>query len=1012
MKSLRILVSLTVWTALVLVPTSIAQTSASTQASARGNGSIVGFVSNAATRTGLEGAIVEITALGIATRSDNSGRFVIAGLPAGVHEVSVSYIGLDTVKTPIAVSDGQRAAQDFALTSSIYKLDAFKVTGEREGNALALTMQRNAENVKNVVAMDSFGNLPNMSVGEVVMRLPGIAPITQDEGLNFGMQVRGMPGNLNTVTMDGQRMPSIGTNRALELHTVSATLYEQMEMIKGLTPDASADSLGGNLNLKTRSTLNMKEKRRMTFSSTVRGAPPWTEQIPLRAAHRYHPLFTLSYQENFSVLGDTQNLGVQANVRYSENAIGGVVVNRNYQAATASPAYVWDYSVRNNFNNRVQKNVNVKTEYRLSDSAKFTVNTLFNHNIERHRRGYTMRAYTGSATAVPSATSTVTGINPGWTETVTTVRPLRTDNYLANAANNTLVDVSATGPNSYIVRQWLGSFAGEHTYGPIKLDYNTGYSRNNLKTGQTTGGGKGGQYALTQRVAGIGWTIESPDGADFSRLTQTAGPDIANPSLYRPITNGLTAGPQNQDQYNKHFNADLIYTLPTAAPIVFKAGFTWRQLDIEIQNFGRRWSYLGTSALPTNPNIELYGTFAEGKTMPVWQISDYMNDRVPKDQTLWQEDLYFNRQNAYTGNRGVTEDVTAGYAMFKGKFGTQGWLRRTGFLGGVRQEKTETKSYGWVRARSLSTTAQQIADPDGAARRDYDGNRRTLEGSYTKSFPSLHLHHDITPNVKARLSWSTGFGRPPPANLMPNETPSEANQTVTVNNPSLLPQMATNWDATLEYYFEPVGTFTVGWFHKKITDYIVSGVDNGIVPTGTNNGFNGEYEGFRLLTSLNAGTATVKGWEISYQQQFTFLPGIWKGLGAMINYTQIETAGDFGSITGVQRKTGEVAGFVPKMANVMLSWSYKRFNTRVIANYNSAYISSFSATNAGANLYRYSRTSMDLGFGYQVSPKLTLTLDFSNLTKEPQSFYQYVPSRYQAYTQNFLTITAGVSGRF
>jgi TonB-dependent receptor len=1012
MKALRITVSLTVWTALLLVPTSIAQTSTSTQASVRGNGSIIGFVSNAATRTGLEGAVIEISALGITTRSDNSGRFVLVGLPAGVHEVSVSYIGLDTAKTPVAVSDGQRTTQDFALTSSIYKLDAFKVTGEREGNALALTMQRNAENVKNVVAMDSFGNLPNMSVGEVVMRLPGVAPITQDEGLNYAIQVRGMPGNLNTVTMDGQRMPSIGTNRALELHTVSATLYEQMEMVKGLTPDASADSLGGNLNLKTRSTLNMKEKRRVNFSATVRAAPPFTEQIPLREEHRYHPLFTVTYQEVFSILGGDRNLGVQVNARYSENAIGGVIVNRNYQNTTDSPAYVWDYSVRNNFNNRKQTNANVKTEYRLSDNSKFTVNTLFNHNIERMRRGYTLRAYTGSATAVPSATSTVTGINPGWTETMTSVRPLSTANYLTNAANNTVVDVSTTGPNSYIVRQWLASFAGDHTFGPIKLDYNTGYSRNNQKTGQSTGGAKGGQYTLTHRVTGIGWILESPVGQDFSRLIQTAGPDIANPSNYRPIDVGLSTAVNTNDQYNKHFNADLIYTLPTAAPIIFKTGFTWRQLEIVGKSAGRRWSYLGTSALPTNSSVELYGTFAEGKTMPVWQVSDFMNDRVPKDQALWREDLYFNRQLGYTANRGVTEDVTAGYAMFKGRFANQGWLRRTGFLGGVRQEKTETESYGWVRARSLSTAAQQLADPDGAARRDYDGNRRILKGSYTKSFPSLHLHHDITPNVKARLSWSTGFGRAPPANLMPNETPNETNQTVTVNNPSLLPQMATNWDATLEYYFEPVGSLTVGWFHKKITDYIVTGIDNGIVPTGPNNGFNGEYEGFRLLTALNAGTAIVKGWEVSYQQQFTFLPGLWKGLGAMINYTQIETEGDFGSLAGARRKTGEVAGFVPKLANIMLSWSYRRFSTRIIANYNSAYISTFSATNAGANIYRYSRTSMDLGFGYQLNPKLTLTLDLNNFTEEPQSFYQYVPSRYQAYTQNFLTITAGVSGRF
>jgi len=67
--------------------------------------------------------------------------------------------------------------------------------------------------------------------------------------------------------MDGQRMPSIGTNRALELHSLSSSLYEQVELIKGLTPDASADSIGGALNLKSRSTLDLKEKRSFSFSS-------------------------------------------------------------------------------------------------------------------------------------------------------------------------------------------------------------------------------------------------------------------------------------------------------------------------------------------------------------------------------------------------------------------------------------------------------------------------------------------------------------------------------------------------------------------------------------------------------------------------------------------------------------------------------------------------------------------------------------------------------------------------
>ncbi len=1014
MKSLRLIVGLTAWTTLQMAPASSAQSTSPSVSTARGTGSVIGFVSNAATKKGLEGAIVEIAQLGLTTQTDNSGRFVITGLPAATHEVSVSYLGLDTSKTPIVVAEGQRSTRDFELTTSIYKLDAFKVTGEREGNALALTMQRNAENVKNVVAMDSYGNLPNMSVGEVVMRLPGVAPITQVEGLNYAFMVRGMPGGLNTVTMDGQRMPSIGTNRALELQSISSSLYEQMELVKGLTPDASADSLGGNLNLKSRSTLNLKEKRLITFSSNVRMAPPGTEQIPLREAHRYHPLVTFSYQERFDVMGGERNLGVQANVFYSENAIGGVDFKRNYQNTTASPAYVWDYQMNNNYNNRKQQSANVKTEYRLSDSSKFTVNTLYNHNIERMRRGYTMRAYTGSATAVPSDTSTATGINPGWTETMTSVRPLTTAAYLSNVANTTTVDLSTTGPNSYIVRQWLASFAADHTWGPIKLDYNTGYSRNNLKTGMTNGGAKGGQYGLTQRMAGVGWILDYSKSREFPTFTQTAGADIADPNNYRPIVNGLTAGPQNQDQYNKHFNADLIYTLPTTAPITFKTGFTWREQQINIQNFSRRWSYLGTTALPTNSNIKYYGAFAQGKNMPFWQISDFMTDRSPTNPALWSEDLYTFHQNSYTGNRGVTEDITAGYGMFKGKFTPQGWLGRAGFLAGVRQEKTETESYGWVRTRAAnaSTAAQQVANPLGSARQDYEGFKRNLTGSYTKTFPSVHLSYDVTQNFKTRLSWSTGFGRAAPGNLMPNESANETAQTVTVNNPALLPQMATNWDATLEYYFEPLGAISAGWFHKKITDYIVSGLDNGIIGSGTSNGYNGEYGGFRLLTSKNAGTATVSGWEISYQQQFTFLPGLWKGLGASINYTAIETEGDFGNLTGTKLSTNQVAGFVPKVANFMVSWSYKGFRTRVLANYNSSYISTYSAINAGANLYRYARTSMDLGFAYQLNPRLSVTLDFSNLFKEPQTFYQYAPSRFQDYIQNFMQVTAGVAGRF
>src|SRR4051812_4319982 len=305
-------------------------------------GVVTGTVSNTATGNLLEGAKVEVPQLGVTALTDNTGRFVLTGLPAGTHDVMVSYIGLDTTRGQVTLTAGQRAVRDFSLTTGIYQLDAFKVMGEREGDALAITAQRNASNVKNIVAMDSFGNLPNMSAGEVVMRLPGIAGSPTEEGLSYAFNVRGMAPALNTVTVDGGLMASIGTNRAFELQSISGTMFEQLELIKGHTPDKTADSLGGTINMKTRSPLNMKEKRRISYSATVRIAPSFTEQTPRREEHRSHPLLNLAYQEVFNAFGGTRNLGVAVNVFYSENAVGQFRVTNQYQntANLTDPAYL------------------------------------------------------------------------------------------------------------------------------------------------------------------------------------------------------------------------------------------------------------------------------------------------------------------------------------------------------------------------------------------------------------------------------------------------------------------------------------------------------------------------------------------------------------------------------------------------------------------------------------------------------------------------------------------------
>ncbi|WP_414664030.1 TonB-dependent receptor [Horticoccus sp. 23ND18S-11] len=972
---------------------------------ADGTATLSGNVSNLATGNLLEGARVEVPALKLVVLSDNTGRFVLSALPAGTHEIVASYTGLDSMRATVAVAAGQAVVRNFDLTTGIYKLDAFKVTGEREGGAAAITAARNAENLKNVAATDSFGNLPNMNAGEVAIRLPGIYGELDAGGNLSGFTVRGMTSGLNTVTMDGAMLTGQGgAGRSIFVNNITGAMFEQVELIKGHTPDKGADSLGGTINFKSRSPLSMREKRRVTYTLSARIAPSFTQQIPIREERRTHGLANLGYSEVFDAFGGSRNLGVNVSLFNSETALGWFTSQRDFQNTATQPGYLWDYRTGDVYNHRRQKNVTAKVDYRLSPATKLSFLASYIDHSEVYRRQYDTRAFTNQAIFNPAvATTAANGIEPGFTDRVTTVRPV--------AAST--IDITMTGPNNFFNRLRRADLGAEHNWGPWQLEYNARYTQTHINIGNGEGG------VLVNRLTGAGWIIDRRESDLFPKFIQNGGPDFTNPANYRPSpTNALTNGNNTQLHEVTELRADARYNLPLAFPVALKSGFVWREQVVGATSASRRWNYIGTGPLRAEPSILLMDQVKTGRALPQWEASHFIRAREVTDPTIWREDFYFRETTKYTGFTDATETVSAAYAMAQGKLGSTGLLGRTGFLGGVRVERTENEAFGWVRARRLSGTAATAneATAVAAAQVDYANNRRTTEGDYTKPFPSLHLSHDITPNLKARASWSTSFGRPGFGNLTPGETPNEANAnlggrpTLTINNPSLLPQTSRNWDATLEYYFEPVGNLSIGWFHKTIRDYIVSGIESGTIATGNDNGFNGEYPGWTILTTANAGTAIVQGWEFSYQQQYTFLPGVLKGLSGMFNYTVLDTHGKF---TGTSNVTsGQVAGFVPRTANASLSWRYRSFSTRILSNYATTFLTSYGGASPWRNLYRVKRNLINLGFSYQVRPSVNLTLDIDNLTNVPQKRYRGFADQVEYYNYPGTTITVGVNGRF
>ena len=72
----------------------------------------------------------------------------------------------------------------------------------------------------------------------------------------------------------------------------------------------------------------------------------------------------------------------------------------------------------------------------------------------------------------------------------------------------------------------------------------------------------------------------------------------------------------------------------------------------------------------------------------------------------------------------------------------------------------------------------------------------------------------------------------------------------------LKPQHSTNYDLSVEYYFEPAGVLSAGYFRKNIRDFIARGTEE--IPGGADNGFGGDYAGWTITQNRNIGSARIR----------------------------------------------------------------------------------------------------------------------------------------------------------
>jgi len=234
-------------------------------AAAQGTGQIAGRVLDSSTGRPLPAArvVVQGTPAASATAAVD-GRYVLRGVPAGEHTVTVSLLGYAAkTVTGVRVPPGGGAALDLTLAPQGIALAGITATATRERGSVsrALDEQRTATGIVNATTREQIARSPDGDAARAVQRVSGVT--VQDGKYVF---VRGLGERYTTASLNGARLPSPDPEKkVVPLDLFPSNLLESITTAKTFTPDQPGDFSGAAVNLKTR---EFPTRHTLTFSAS------------------------------------------------------------------------------------------------------------------------------------------------------------------------------------------------------------------------------------------------------------------------------------------------------------------------------------------------------------------------------------------------------------------------------------------------------------------------------------------------------------------------------------------------------------------------------------------------------------------------------------------------------------------------------------------------------------------------------------------------------------------------
>ncbi|MFT4180192.1 MAG: TonB-dependent receptor [Thermomonas sp.] len=469
------------------------------------------------------------------------------------------------------------------------------------------------------------------------------------------------------------------------------------------------------------------------------------------------------------------------------------------------------------------------------------------------------------------------------------------------------------------------------------------------------------------------------------------GLDPANPASW----NWISSPPANstgseirirpQGTSNQFDNAKIDFDFSANETFTLRGGLSWKRYDMNSWEF-RRASETAVPALPAGTTVadisQLLTGF--GKGLGSSSPSSWVMPNLDKLAALF--DIYCNcdtgasggdftltsitNGNARTNNFGIQEEDTGGYLQVDFDFDLAGKPLRGN--AGVRYARTEIEARGYTSVGGGTEVVQNH--------------------SYKDWLPSLNLSWALTDSFMLRMGAAKVMARPQLAALNPGSgisfNSTGGTSTARVGNPYLDPFRATTVDLSAEWYFAEDALLSLGLFYKDIDTYIqefrasMSYAETGLPVEWVPTGFDLQNEvDFRQW--INTPGGPLKGFEVNYQQPFTFLPGFWKDFGVQMNYTRVTSKITYGNpdVLGSDVTfVNDLVNLSPRSHNATLYYDNGTFSARVSTAYRAPYLQRVPGQNSNDVEGKRGSRSVDASMSYKVNDKLSLRLDAVNLT--------------------------------